>query len=76
MYVVSEITGKRYATVDECVADEREYVRKQDAKKLERLDNAWKKVINAAEEFYVVVAEIEPERTEEIEMLLRVMKSI
>lgn len=57
MIITSELTGKRYETVDECVADEKRFKEAQAAKELAekarqaKIDAAYKKAINAFKEY-------------------------
>ena len=57
MRIISDITGKEYKTVDECLADERAFAEKKakeeaDKKALaEKKDAAYKKAIAACDEY-------------------------
>ena len=53
MIISSEITGKTYKTVDECLAAEKKFVEeKEAAKELEaKKDEAYKKAIAACDEY-------------------------
>ena len=82
MYVVSEITGKKYPTVEACIADERkvEVERKAqerakvDAENMKRLDDAWYEFIESMENFISIAEEINPEIAEDVRPLIQVMK--
>ena len=82
MYVVSEVTGKKYPTVEACIADERKVEAerkaqeraKADAENMKRLDDAWDKLIESMEHFVNVADEINPEIVEDVKPLIRIMK--
>lgn len=75
MYVVSEITGKRYATVDECVADEKEYNRARKEKNKMRLNKAWDDMIAAMDTFANIAEEVDEDSGAELKALLEIIKS-
>lgn len=58
MYILSEITGKEYKSVDECLADEKEFLRKQEeeekAKKAhdEEVAKAYDEAVAACERYF------------------------
>lgn len=78
MYIVSEITGKKYATVAECKEDERIYIAKrkseEKAKLAAELDEAWEKVIESVESYIEVAGRIDPEAITEMKGVLQLMK--
>ena len=78
MYVVSEITGKKYPTVEACVADEKkvEAERKiaERAEKEKKLDAAWDELVGAVEKFASIAEEIDPNIVVNIKPLIRLMK--
>ena len=78
MYVVSEITGKKYPTVEACVADEKkvEAGRKiaERAEKEKKLDAAWDELAGAVEKFASIAEEIDPNIVVNIKPLIRLMK--
>lgn len=82
MYVVSEITGKKYPTVEACIADERKIEAerkaqeraKADVENIKRLDDAWYELIESMEHFIDVADEINPGIVEDVKPLIRVMK--
>lgn len=82
MYIVSEITGKRYDTIEEAQRAETEYIKKRDAeravkKKLEKeLDDAWNEVIKAIDKFLEIGNKIEPGVSNEAKGLIDLMKTI
>ena len=57
MIITSELTGKRYETVDDCIKDERAFKEQQAAKELAekarqaKIDAAYKKAIDAFKEY-------------------------
>lgn len=79
MYVVSELTGKRYATVDECARDERAYRDKKEAERIEKeklqkkFDEAWEGVIKALDNFAKVANEVEP-NSSDVKELINLLK--
>lgn len=78
MYIVSEITGKKYATVAECKEDERIYIAKrkseEKAKLNAELNEAWEKVIESVENYIEVAGRIDPEAITEMKGVLQLMK--
>lgn len=58
MIISSELTGKKYKTVNECLADEKEFKRKEEELKKaekeyeEKLAKAFKKAEDACNEFF------------------------
>ena len=57
MIITSELTGKRYETVDDCIEDEKRFKEAQAAKELAekarqaKIDAAYKKAIDAFREY-------------------------
>ena len=78
MYIVSEITGKKYATVAECKEDERTYIAKrkseEKAKLAAELDEAWEKVTDSIESYIEIAERIDPEAVTDVKTMLRFMK--
>ena len=78
MYIVSEITGKKYATVAECKEDEKVYILKRKAEEKARLttelDEAWERVTESIENYIEVAERIDPETATDMKTMLRFMK--
>ena len=78
MYIVSEITGKKYATVAECKEDERIYIARrkseEKAKLTAELDEAWEKVTDSIENYIEIAERIDPEAVADMKTILRFMK--
>ncbi len=78
MYIVSEITGKKYATVAECKEDERIYIAKrkseEKAKLAVELNEAWDKVTESVENYIEVAERIDPEAVIDMKGVLQLMK--
>lgn len=80
MYVVSEITGKRYSTIEEAEADEKRIFAQKEAeekaKKMAELDKAWEKVVSSTDEFVKIAEEIDPRIVVDVKSILEMMKMI
>lgn len=80
MYVVSEITGKKYATVAECKEDEKIYIAKrkaaETAKMEAELDEAWENVVKAVDNFIEAAERINPDQVADIKAVMKLMKLI
>ena len=78
MYVVSEITGKRYKTVTECEVAEKQYLeqkkRAEDKEKREKLDKAWEKVVEAMDNFIEASEEVNSKSASEIKPLVELLR--
>lgn len=80
MIISSEITGKTYESVEECLADEKDFKAKEEAKKQaekehqEALDKAYEEAIAACDRYLelagIKVEEKEISKTSDIEKLL------
>ena len=83
MYVVSEVTGKRYATIEEAVADERmilaeEAKREEEEreKKMAELEKAWEELFFAMDKFVTVAEKIDPKMVVEVKPMVQLMKTL
>lgn len=80
MYVVSEITGKRYSTVEECQVDEIRYNREKAEKERkrkedqERLDKAWNGITKAIDNFISIAQEIDPNSCEDLKDVIQYLR--
>lgn len=78
MYVVSEITGKKYPSVEACLADEKKVKSRQEEEKKQRqlkaLDAAWDEVVKAVENFTALAESIDPNSVSDIKPLISLMK--
>lgn len=83
MYVVSEVTGKRYATIEEAVADERmilaeEAKREEEEreKKMAELDKAWEELFFAMDKFITAAEKVDPKMVVEVKPMVQFMKTL
>lgn len=79
MYVVSEITGKKYPSVEACLADEAKVKSRQEEeekreRQLKALDVAWDEVVKAIENFTALAESIDPNSVSDIKPLISLMK--
>ena len=76
MYVVSEITGKKYSTVAECERDEMEYQKKAESQKRETAEQAWAEVVEAIEKYVTALDEIDSRLTLDIKPFVELMRRL
>jgi len=82
MYVVSEITGKKYATVEQCKQDEHEFIAKKEAEQKkkatekQRVDAAWVEVTKAIENYVKVIDEVDASLSTELKPFVELMRML
>lgn len=80
MYVVSEVTGKKYSSWDEAVQDEKKVLEEQARKRQEdadmkAMDKAWDEIISSIEKFISLAEKYEPTLAAEVDNVVQILKT-
>lgn len=83
MYVVSEVTGKKYATMEEAVADERRILaeeakreEEEREKNMAELDKAWEELFFAMDKFVTAAEKVDPKMVVDVKPMVQLMKTL